>query len=291
MFCSMLSGQELNCNITINTDAIDQNTKVINKDIYAKMKTEFEQFLNTRRWTNDNFEEHEKIVCNIAINVTSRPNISTFIATAQIQSLRPVHNSNYESLMLNFVDKNFDFQYFEDTQLEFNDNIFRSDITSMLGFYAYVILGLDYDSFSKNGGTAYIEKAREVANNAQLSGNTGWKAGNNRNRFQLIDNLANQQFMPFREGLYNYHRLAMDQLSEKPEESQMQVLDMLKKLQQIRRVVPVSILIDAFFDAKSDELINIFKGAERQIKFQSYTLLKNLDPLHTQKYQNIIRSN
>lgn len=291
MFCSLLSGQELNCNITINTDAIDQNTKVINKDIYAKMKTEFEQFLNTRRWTNDNFEEHEKIVCNIAINVTSRPNISTFIATAQIQSLRPVHNSNYESLMLNFVDKNFDFQYFEDTQLEFNDNIFRSDITSMLGFYAYVILGLDYDSFSKNGGTAYIEKAREVANNAQLSGNTGWKAGNNRNRFQLIDNLANQQFMPFREGLYNYHRLAMDQLSEKPEESQMQVLDMLKKLQQIRRVVPVSILIDAFFDAKSDELINIFKGAERQIKFQSYTLLKNLDPLHTQKYQNIIRSN
>lgn len=284
-------GQELNCNITFNTDAIDQNAQVTNKDIFEKMKNEFELFLNQRRWTSDYYEEEEKIVCNIAINVTSRPNISTFIATAQIQAVRPVYGAGYESITFNFVDKNFDFQYLEDTQMEFNENIFRNDITSMLGFYAYLILGLDYDTFADKGGTKYLDKARDVAINAQLSGNSGWSATDNRNRYQLIDNLTNQQFMSFRESMYNYHRIALDQLAEKPEESQMMVLDVLKKIQQIRRVVPVSILIDSFFDAKADEMINIFKGAERQIKFQSYTLLKNLDPLHTQKYQNIIRSN
>lgn len=291
LFSTAIHAQELNCNVIINTDAITTGAQVTDKNIYKKMKSEFEKFMNTRRWTDDTYEEHEKIVCNIAINITSRPNISTFIATAQIQSLRPVYGTNYESLVLNFVDKNFDFTYLEDNQLEFNENIFRNDITSMLGFYAYLFIGLDRDSFSKTGGSKYIDKARDVASNAQLSGNSGWKSDNSRNRFQLVDNLTNQQFLPFREGMYSYHRLAMDQLGEKPKEGQTIVLDLLKNIQQIRRVAPVSILLDSFFDAKADEMINIFKEAERQVKFQSYTLLKNLDPLHTQKYQNIIRSN
>lgn len=280
--------QELNAIVTINVGPKVQTT---DRAVFQDMKNAFQQFLNTRRWTNDAFQAHEKINCNILININDMPSIGVFTSTVQIQVARPVYNSNYTSLILNFADRDWEFEYLESQPLEFNDNTFTSNLTSILAFYAYIILGMDYDTFSELGGTPHFQRALQVVNNAQSSGRGGWQPqGSNRNRYWLIENLINPQFAEVRKALYAYHRLGLDTFETDSEKSREIILRGLREVKKARDINPNAILIVSFLDAKSKELVNIFSEGSLSVRREAYDLIIGIDPSNRSNYEKIIQN-
>ena len=279
--------QELNCAVSINASQIQTSDAGIFKD----MENSIEQFMNGRKWTNDTYKNHEKILCNILITVTKMPAIGSFSASVQVQSARPVFNSTYTSLLFNFADREWEFEYIESMPLEYNDNTFTSNLTSMLAFYAYLIIGLDYDSFSELGGTPYFQRAQSVVNNAQQSALPGWQAiGSNRNRYWIVENLNNPQMIELRKTIYQYHRLGLDTYEANPDESRQVILNGLKEIKKIRDINPNSILVVSFFDAKGKELANIFSDGNIQIRRQAYDIITAIDPSNRTTYEKIIQN-
>lgn len=279
--------QELNCAVSINSSQIQTSDAGIFKD----MENSIEQFMNGRKWTNDTYKTHEKILCNILITITKMPAIGSFSASVQVQSARPVYNSTYTSLLFNFADRDWEFEYIESMPLEYNDNTFTSNLTSMLAFYAYLIIGLDYDSFSELGGTPYFQRALSVVNNAQQSNLPGWQAiGSNRNRYWIVENLNNPQMAELRKTLYHYHRRGLDTFESNPDESRQIILNGLKEIKKVRDVNPNSILVVSFFDAKGKELANIFSDGNIQIRRQAYDIITAIDPSNRSNYEKIIQN-
>ena len=295
LFLNSVLGQELNCRVTIDLEPVKaQNSNIfqgtITEDLFKEMELEISNFLNARRWTEDDFNPEERIKCNLQISITNiNPSNNSFTATTQILSTRPVYGTDYESVVLNFLDKDFSFIYQEGQPMDFNENIYSSNLTSLLGYYAYLIIGLDYDSFSELGGNIYINKARDVANTAISSGNAGWEAKNSdpNGRAWIVDHLTNPQFQPFRKGFYTYHRIAMDQLGAKPVDSQKEIITVLENIKNIQSIISRSVLLNAFFKAKKDELIKIYKGANDEQKKKAYNLLLRTDPMNAKAYAEI----
>ncbi|MCC5930700.1 MAG: DUF4835 family protein [Cyclobacteriaceae bacterium] len=280
-----INAQELNCRVVVDgTRAQTQE-----RQIFPIMENEFTRFLNERKWTSDNYEVNEKINCNILITIEQMPSIGVFTATAQVQSSRPVYNTNYDTRILNFADRDWQFEYIESQPLEFTDNAFQSNLTSMLAFYAYAILGMDYDSFSELGGTPYFNKCLEIVNLAQTSNMPGWQQfDSNRNRYWLTQNLLDNQMEDLRKGIYRYHRHGLDLFLEKPEDARKEVLDLLKNIRSINKLRPNSIAIISFLDAKADEIINIFKQGDMSVRREAFTILSEVNPPNTEKYRAII---
>jgi hypothetical protein len=278
--------QELSCTVTINVGPAIPTT---DRAVFNDMKNTFQQFMNTRKWTSDSYKIHEKIACNILININEMPGIGLFKASVQIQAARPVYNSSYSSLLLNFADRDWEFEYIESQPLEFNDNTYTNNITSILAYYAYIILAVDYDSFSELGGTAYIQKAQAVVNNAQSANRPGWQGlGSNRNRYWLVENLMNTQLTDIRKAMYAYHRLALDSFEKTPDQSRETILKCLKDIKRIRDINPSAILVISFFDTKAKELSNIFSEGDLQIRRQAYDLITTMDPTNKGSYGKII---
>ncbi|UII34909.1 DUF4835 family protein [Fulvivirga ulvae] len=278
--------QELNCRVTINADQVQSS----DRRVFEDMENAFSQFLNNQKWTDDQFESFERIKCNLIITLQDPKSIGNYEATVQVQSARPVYNSNYESILVNFADRDWQFEYVESQPLNFNLNTFNSNLTSMLAFYAYLILGMDYDSFSEMGGSPYFQRALTVVNNAQQANRPGWNAlGNTRNRYWLIENLTNQQMQDIRKGLYKYHRLALDTYEQDRDKSRQQILEVLKSIKKIRDIYPSSILIISFLDAKSDELINLFSEGNIQVRREAFDILSTIDPSKRSEYEKIIK--
>lgn len=276
--------QELNFKVTVNADQIQTTDRAVFKD----MERAFANFLNTRKWTNDTYASQEKINCTLFLNISKMPSIGNFVANAQITSARPVYNSNYETVLLNFADREWEFEYIESLPLEYNDNTYISNLTSMLAFYAYVILGMDYDSFSEMGGNPYVQKALIVVNNAQAGNRAGWAAlGSTRNRYALIENLNNPQMVELRKNTYRYHRLALDTFDKDPEKSREIILEILKNVKKVWTIYPNSIFVISFFDTKATELVNIFSEGNLNVRREAYDLLLSLDPKRN-IYQKII---
>jgi hypothetical protein len=279
--------QELNCSVTINATQIQTS----DRGIFKEMKNSIEQFMNGRKWTNDNFKAHEKIKCNFLITITKMPAIGNFTASVQIQSARPVYNTAYSSLLFNFADRDWEFDYIESLPLEYNDNTFTSNLTSMLAFYAYIILGLDYDSFSELGGTPYYQKALQVVNNAQQSNRAGWQSlGSNRNRYWVVENFNNPQMSDLRKTIYSYHRLGLDTFEKNPEQSRQIILKGLRDIKKVRDINPNSILVISFFDAKGKELVNIFSDGNLQIRREAYDIITAIDPSNRSNYDKMIQN-
>lgn len=287
MLLSPLLGQELNCNVVVNVGPAVETTE---RRIFQDMETAFYQFLNNTEWTRDVYRNQERINCNLVITIEKMPAVGNFIASVQVQASRPVYGTDYESIVLNFADRDWVFQYNESQPLQYNDNTFTNNITSILAFYVYVILGFDYDSFSNLGGTEYFESARQVVNNAQQSSRKGWSQfeGNTRNRFWLAENLNNQQLTPVREAIYTYHRKGLDVFSKDQDQGRQEILASLKRMEQANQRKPNSILIIAFFDAKKDEMISIFSEGNIQVRREAYNILSQIDPSNTDEYEVII---
>ena len=271
---TLVQAQELNCKVTINADQIQTSDRAIFKDLERTIA----QFMNSRKWTTDTYKNHERINCSLFLNISKMPNIGNFQASAQITAGRPVFNSNYETVLLNFADREWEFEYFESMPLEFNDNNYISNLTSMLAFYAYIIIGMDNDSFSELGGTPYFQKALMVVNNAQPSNRAGWGAlAGNRNRYNLIENINNPQMLELRKNTYKYHRLALDTFEKTPEESRTIILDVLRNVKKVWSIFPTSIFVISFFDTKSNELVSVFTGASLQTRREAYDILVSID--------------
>lgn len=280
--------QELNAIVTINVGPKIQTT---DRTVFRDMKNALQQFLNTRKWTNDAFQAHEKINCSLLININQMPSIGIFSASVQVQSARPVFNSNYTSLLLNFADRDWEFEYIESQPLEYNDNTYTNNLTSMLAFYAYIIIGMDYDSFGELGGTPYFQKALAVVNNAQSSNRPGWQAiGSTRNRYWLVENLINPQMTDVRKSLYSYHRLGLDTFEKTPDKSREIILKGLRDVKKARDVNPNAILVISFFDAKSKELANIFSDGALPVRREAYDLIVSIDPSNRSSYDKIIKN-
>lgn len=288
--CISLSvcAQELNFTVSINAD----NVQTTERAIFPQMETAFQRFLNDRVWTEDNFQNNEKIKGNLILTILEQPTIGQFKANAQIQVIRPVYGSSYETLLLNFADRNWEFQFTQGQLLDFNENRFFNNISSLLSYYAYIAIGIDYDSFSPMGGTEFFRSALNIVNNAQTNGGLGWgQFENRRNRYWLVENLvANNQFDPVRQGIYDYHINGLDRFKDEPDKSRETIRDVIKKVQEVNRVLPNAILIISFLDAKNEEITNIFSEGNMSIRREVYNELLKLDPPRRSKYQKMVQN-
>jgi len=284
MAWGIAQAQELNVKVVINADQVQTSDRAVFND----MERAIANFLNTRKWTNDTYKNHERINSSIFLNISKMPSIGNFQASAQITSGRPVFNTNYESVVLNFADRDWEFEYIESQPLEYNDNSYLGNLTSMLAFYAYIIIGMDYDSFSELGGTPYFQKALMVVNNAQSSGRAGWQAlSSSRNRYSLIESINNPQMLEMRKNTYKFHRLALDNFDKNPDQSRTVVLDVLKEVKKAWTINPTSIAVITFFDSKSTEIVNILSSGNLGVRREAFDILTSIDPKRT-IYQKII---
>ena len=280
--------QELKCNIQVSAQKI-QGT---NRQVFNTLQSEMYEFMNNRKWTNHVFAPEERIECNILFNITERISTDEFKGTIQIQSRRPVYNTSYNTVMLNYLDNDLHFQYVEYEPLEFNESEHLSNLTSILAFYAYIIIGLDYDSFSFEGGTPFFKKAETIVNNAKNAPEQGWKSyESDDNRYWLIKNILNDQFSPIREFFYQYHRMGLDKMYDDQVESRSTISESLLLLREVYRDKPSLHMpyYDLVFDAKSDEFIKIFSEANPQEKTRVVNILNEIDPANSSKYQGIIK--
>jgi hypothetical protein len=285
---SGLIAQELNFTVIINSD----RARTMETNVFQDMKVNFEQFLNGRSWTNDKFNQSERVKGNMLLTIGDMTQAGSYNATVQIQAVRPVFGTNYETMVLNFIDRNWSFEYIASQPLEFNRFSFLNNISSLLSFYAYIALGFDYDSFSLKGGDPYFEIANTIVNNAQSSLRPGWTPSNNdrRNRHALITDVYTSSVMaPIRESIYLYHRKGLDLLISNPEEAYKNIVTALKLIADANQVQPNSILTVAFIDAKSEELSKILKRAPTEIRTEAVALLLKIDPTNAKRYNDILK--
>ncbi|MFA8435203.1 MAG: DUF4835 family protein [Marinifilaceae bacterium] len=280
-----LLAQELNCNVQVNSQQI-QGT---NTQVFRNMQTAIYEFINKRVWTDHKFSYDEKIECNILINLKEQLSADEFKGSMQIQARRPIFNSSYNSVLLNFKDDDIQFRYGEYESLEFNESSPQSNLTSLLAYYVYVILGLDYDSYSMEGGSVYFGKAESIVNKMQNAAEKGWKAYEDRkNRYWLVENIQNSAYSPVRECMYRYHRLGLDRMADRVTEGRAEIAESLRLLQKAHRAKPGAFILQLFFDAKADELVNIFKESFNDEKTRVYNILSEVDPANISKYKKII---
>jgi hypothetical protein len=274
--------QDLNARIQVVSPKI-QST---NKRIFQTLETAMKDFLNGRKWSADAILPQERIECNFILNVTAWDGSSNFSGELQVQSSRPVYGATYTSTLLNVNDKDIDFTYTEGQSIDFTDQNFQSNLSSIMAFYAYIIVGMDYDSFSKLGGSSYFAAAQNVATNAQTSSSKGWKAfDGNINRYWLAENLNNKLYVPLREFIYDYHRNGLDVMADNAGKGRKVISDLLPILSQVDRQRLGSMFPLVFFTAKSDELVSIFTKTNSQERLQVMNILSQADPANGLKYQ------
>jgi hypothetical protein len=276
--------QEFRCNISVSPERL----QTVNRNLFQTMQSDLYEFMNNRRWTDHAYTMEERIECNIFIRLDEQISTDEFRGSIQIQVKRPVFSSTYETTLLNLKDNDFQCKYVEFQPLEFNETSNRDNLTNILAFYAYVILGFDYDTFSPEGGTPYFEKAQAIVNNSQNAREKGWKSfESERNRYWLIENIMNRSYAGMRDCLYNYHRKGLDLMSDKPEEGRAVIAESLRSVQQVFRRRPSVYLLQVFFDAKSDELVNIFSKSFPDERNRVMAILNEVDPSNGSKYQKI----
>lgn len=282
-----LHAQELNCTIQINSDQISGS----NKAVFNTLQKSVSDFMNNRKWSELTFTNMEKIECSMNIIVKSVLQ-DNYTAEIQIQSRRPIYNANFYSTLFNFKDNNFTFDYKEFDQLEMNENTITSNLTAVLAYYAYVIIGYDMDSYARLGGTSFFQAAERIVNAAQAADLGGWKAfESSRNRYALINNLTDEAFKKYRNYFYEYHRLGLDEMTTNIVNARAKIATGLPILRETNRARPSAIVITSFMDAKTEELINIFSKASEKEKKEAVEVLSDVNPTQIDRYEKILSSN
>jgi hypothetical protein len=252
------------------------------------MQSDIYEFMNTRKWTDHVYGYDEKLKCNIMIILEEQISADEFSGTIQVQLMRPVFDSSYETTILNIKDNDFRCRYVEFQPLEFSETSNKDNLTNILAFYAYVILGYSYDTFSLEGGTPYFEKAQAIVNNSQTLPVKGWKSfESQRNRYWLLENILNKSYSDFRKCMYTYHRNGLDLMSQRVEEGRANIANSLRDLQKVFRKRPSTYILQMFFDAKVDELIKVFSKSFPDERSRVLTILNEIDPSNGSKYAKI----
>jgi hypothetical protein len=283
---TFVGAQELNCVVSINTTQIQGTNK---EDVFNTLETAIREFMNNTVWTNNVFEVNERIECNLLFNITKEVTAGVYKGTLNVQSRRPVYASSYNSVMLNYVDEEIQFKYTQYDPLVFSETSHLSNLTSILAYYAYVIIGLDYDSFSLDGGTPYFQKAEKIVNNAQSSADPGWKAFESRgrkNRYWLVNNILDEGYEPLRKFNYTYHRLGLDILDNSVDKGRRVIIDALTELERFYNNKPDPFMhyFQVVLDSKADEIIQVFSQAPAEDKKKVYNLMVKFDPANSAKY-------
>jgi hypothetical protein len=279
--------QEINCTVNVITPRIQSS----DKKIYTTLQTSIFEFVNNTKWTSDKFSNDEKIECSMQIEVTDRPSTDVFKGIIQVTARRPVYGTSYNSPIINYRDEDFNFKYVEFQNIEFNESGINTNLSAMLAYYVYIILGYDYDSFSLMGGSPYFAKAQSIVANNANSSEKGWKAFEaSRNRYWLTENLNNPIYKPIRKFSYTLHRKALDVMSKNRDQAVRDIAAGIETLRTVNTDKPQSLLMKTLFDAKSDEMVNIFSGATADIKSQAQETLTLIDPSNTSKYLKITQS-
>lgn len=280
--------QELNCRVSVIAPTVQGSNTIV----YQQLETAIFEFMNNTKWTNTVFQINERIECSILINVADRPSNDQFKGSIQVTSTRPAFNSGYNSPVLNINDGDFVFRYLQNTAVEFTPDVHRSNLASVLAFYAYIIIGTDFDTQSLEGGTPYFSKAQQIVNNAANAPEPGWKAfEGNKNRYWLIENITQAQFKPLRECFYKYHRMGFDKLYDDIESGRREVTNAIELIKKVHRAKPGSYNVQMFFTAKVDEIINLFSQALPQEKSKIFNILREVDAANISKYQKIMKGN
>lgn len=282
----IFQAQELNCTINLNSDQV-QGT---NKSVFNTLQKSMSEFVNNRKWTELSFSNAERIECTMNI-IVKKVDSDVFTSEIQIQSRRPVYNSTYNSPLFNFKDNDFTFNYKEFDQLELNNNTITSNLTGVLAYYAYLIIGYDMDSFTRLGGTPFFQSAESIVNAAQGSDlGKGWKAfDSDKNRYALINNILDEAFKKYRNYFYEYHRLGLDEMTSNAANARARIGDGLPILREANRARPSAVVISAFLDAKNDELINIFSKATTKEKTDAIQVLSDINPTQTSRYEQMLK--
>lgn len=284
--------QELNCNVQISAQRIQGS----NRQVFETMQKDIYEFMNNTVWTNHVFSYAERIDCNILITLNDQISSDEFNGTIQVQLRRPVYNTTYNSTMLNFMDNSFRFRYVEFQPLEFDPGTHRSNLVSVLAYYAYIIIGFDYDSFAPLGGTEFFQVAEKIVNNAQNAPEPGWKpydSSRNRNRYWLVKNILDKEYEPVRQFIYDYDINGLDKLESRVAEARTSMVESLRLIQDVfrRKPDPFMYFVQVVLEAKADEFVNIFAEAFPEEKSRVVQILTEVDPANKAKYEAITSSN
>ena len=288
LFLVPAKAQEINCTVTINSDQIEGS----NKQIFETLKSAIEEYMNQNRWTNMTYANHEKIECSMLVVVKTMAD-NMFTCEMTLQSRRPVYGTTYTTPLLNFKDNAFNFTYQEFDRIEYQQNQFTTNLTAMLAYYCYLIIGHDQDSFQRLGGTPFFQQCEEIVNACQSasmdnSEQKGWLAfDSNRNRYALINNLLDEAFKKYRNYYYEYHRLGLDEMSSNVTNGRARIAEGMPVLREAYRARPATYVINTFLDAKADELVDIFKQGTDKEKQDVYTILTDIDPTRQNTYEQI----
>ncbi|VAW15699.1 FIG00652158: hypothetical protein [hydrothermal vent metagenome] len=284
VFSSVLTAQELNCAITVNSDQVSQT----NQQVFKTLERSLNDLVNKTKWTNRTSKENERINAQMFITITKYES-NRFEGTIQIQSSRPVFNTSYETPVFNYKDDRLTFEYIEFQPMVFNENVYESNLVSVVAYYVYVILGLDADTFSLEGGTDNFKTAQKIVTQAQGSNSKGWShtADNDRSRFDLVDNLLSNTYREYRVAMYNYHRKGLDILGDNNSTGKQVIAGTMKLFETMIKRRPNAFLISTFFDAKSDEIQNIFSDGPKVDIVKLKEILNRIAPLYSSTWKNI----
>lgn len=280
--------QELNATVKVTSQ------KVTNMDpaIFKALESSIKQFMNNTRWTTEVFLPEERIECNFLINITDAPSSESFVGEITVNSRRPVYGSAFYCTMLNHKDDQFSFNYVPFQPMEFSETSFLNNLTSVLSFYAYIVIGIDYDSFAPDGGSPYFNKARQIVQNAQQTSESGWKSFDKagRNRFTLSEDILNPAFKNYRTFLYKYHRDGFDHFYNDFENSRKKAIEALASMEEIFKQRPNSFLLQVFFNSKRDEAINMLKGLPQTETANLVQVMRKVDGAFANRWDEILKT-
>ena len=284
-FSVALKAQDFNCRVQV----VDPNNDAAFKQIFGALQTSVMEFFNNRKWTSDNLLPNERIEINITINIDQKLGIDQFASTFIVQAVRPVYGTNFTTPVINYIDKEFTFRYAELQNMDYNENVYNN-LTSFLGFYANVVLGLEYDSFGPDAGSPFYNKALTIVNMAQSAPESGWKqvmGAKSRNRYSLINDLTSSRFKVLHESMYKYHRNGLDVMSKDVVAGRTAVTEVITALYTLSKQNPNTLGIKVFLDAKVNELIELYKKDDNSEKAKVVDMLKQMDITNALKYDSI----
>lgn len=275
--------QQLNCTVTINSNSIAN----ANQGTFRTLERSIAELVNRTDWTGTEYRQGEKIECSMYITLNTYDS-NNYAATIQVQAARPVFNSTYSTPIFNYNDKDFTFSYVEFQNLTYDPTSYSSNLVSVISFYAYMILGIDGDTFAPNGGTEWFETAQEIVSVAQQGGSKGWnQSEGNQNRYFLVNDMLSNTFSPFREAMYQYHFEGLDNMAKDQKAAKQKIAESIKTLSKIYSVRPNAFLTRVFFDAKSDEIVSVFSGGPVITAADLPDNLNKLSPLNSGKWSAI----
>lgn len=282
-----VQAQELNATVRVNT----QKLQTVDPRVFETLEQTLVEFLNSQKWTNDIFELEERINCNVLLTIQEERSPTSFKADLAIQASRPVFGTTYETALLNHIDKDVTFTYEQFQPLQFSQNNFNDNLSAVLSFYAYIILGMDYDSFSPLGGEPYFQVAQQILNSvpqAEAAANPGWRSlDGNRNRYWMIENILSPRVRPYRQAMYEYHRQSLDIMADDVNTGRGLMVNALSQVGDVNQTYPNSMIVQMFVNAKSQEVVEIFKKGTRQEQDQVIQIMSKIDPTNASRYRGI----